>query len=104
MRIAKEIEDLLEVCESLSLNFNTVVSCFEEYTTPLWILNLSLSFVTIFIQSCPLFNPLSAKSDKHQFSPNDINMQSREEVMRIDKMITKGKMLWSFFKFSQLIQ
>ena len=49
MRIAKEIEDLIEVCESLSLNFNTVFSCFEEYTTPLWILNLSLSFVTIFI-------------------------------------------------------
>jgi len=49
MRIAKEIEDLLEVCESLSLNFNTVVSCFEEYTMSLWILNPSLSFVTICI-------------------------------------------------------
>ena len=38
-------------------------------------------------------NPLSAKSDKHQFSPYIISMQSSEEVMRIDKMITKGKML-----------
>ena len=38
-------------------------------------------------------NPLSAKIDKHQFSPYIISMQSSEEVMRIDKMITKGKML-----------
>ena len=38
-------------------------------------------------------NPLSPKTDKHQFSPYIISMQSREEVMRIDKMITKGKML-----------
>ena len=40
-------------------------------------------------------------SDKHQFSPNVINTQSREEVMRIDKIITKGKILRSFFKLSQ---
>ena len=38
-------------------------------------------------------NPLSLKTDKHQFSPYIISMQSSEEVMRIDKMITKGKML-----------
>ena len=47
---------------------------------------------------------LGGKSDKHQFSPTLINTQSTEEVMRIDQMITKGKMLGSFFKFSQLIQ
>lgn len=34
---------------------------------------------------------LVTKSDKHQFSPNLINTQSKEEVMRIDQMITKGK-------------
>ena len=49
-------------------------------------------------------NPLSPKTDKHQFSPYIISMQSREEVMRIDKMITKGKMFRLFFIFSQLIQ
>ena len=38
-------------------------------------------------------NPLSPMSEKHQFSPYIISMQSREEVMRIDKMITNGKML-----------
>ena len=38
-------------------------------------------------------NPSSPKTDKHQFSPYIISMQSRDKVMRIDKMITKGKML-----------
>ena len=37
-------------------------------------------------------NPLSPKRDKHQFSPNNNNTQSREKVVRISKMITKGKM------------
>ena len=43
------------------------------------------------------------KRNQHQFSLNIFNMQSREKVMRIDKVITKGKLLWSFIKFSQLI-
>ena len=34
-------------------------------------------------------NPLSPKTDKHQFSPYIISMQSSEEVMRIDKMIQR---------------
>ena len=38
------------------------------------------------------FNPLSAKSDQHQFSPNNIHTLSRDKVMRINKMITKDKM------------
>ena len=42
-------------------------------------------------------------SDQHQFSPNNINAQSREKVMRTDKVITKGKLLWSFNKLSGLI-
>ena len=49
------------------------------------------------------FDPVSPKSDQHQFSPNNINTQSKEMVMRINKMITTGKMLWSFIKFSPLI-
>ena len=47
--------------------------------------------------------PLGPKSDQQQFSPNNISKSSRVKVMRISKMITKGKMLWSFIKFSQLI-
>ena len=37
-------------------------------------------------------NPLSANSDKKQFSPNNIHTLSRGMVMRSNKMITKGKM------------
>ena len=48
-------------------------------------------------------SPVGPKSDQHQFSPNNISKSSRVKVMRIGKMITKGKMLWSFIKFSQLI-
>ena len=44
--------------------------------------------------------PLSPKSYQHQFSPNNTNIQSRKTVMRMDKMIIKGKKFWSFIKFS----
>ena len=37
-------------------------------------------------------NPLGPKSDQHQFSPN-ISRSSRVKVMRITKLITKGRML-----------
>ena len=40
-----------------------------------------------------IFNHLSPKSDQHQFSPYNIDLKSREKVMRINKMITKDKML-----------
>ena len=42
-----------------------------------------------------LINPLSPKSDQHQFSPNciNINTSSREKVRRINKMMKKGEML-----------
>ena len=49
------------------------------------------------------FNPLSPNSDQHEFSPNNIPMLLREMVIRVNKMITKEKMLWSFNKLSQLI-
>ena len=42
------------------------------------------------------FNPLSPKSDQHQFSLNYINTSSIEKVRRINKMITKEEMLWSY--------
>ena len=52
-----------------------------------------------------LFCPISRKSDQHLFSPNNIITSSREKVMRINKIITSGKIhvLWSFIKFSQRI-
>ena len=34
------------------------------------------------------FNPLSPNSDQHQFSLNNIHTMSRDEVMRLNKMIT----------------
>ena len=34
------------------------------------------------------FNPLSPNSDQHQFSPNNIHTLSRDEVMRIKKVVT----------------
>ena len=40
-----------------------------------------------------LFNPLSPNSDQRQFSPNNIHMLPREMIMRVNKMITKEKML-----------
>ena len=43
-------------------------------------------------QGCPCipscFDPLSPNSDQQQFSPNDIHTLSRDEVMRINLMIT----------------
>ena len=39
------------------------------------------------------FNRLGLKSDQHQFSPNNISRSSRVKVMRITKLITKGRML-----------
>ena len=48
------------------------------------------------------FNPLSANSGQHLFSPNNIHTLLREMVARIKQMITKEKMLCSFIKFYQL--
>ena len=45
------------------------------------------------------FNPLSAKSDQHQFSPNNIHTLSRNKVMRI-----KEEMPRSFIRVSQLVR
>ena len=39
------------------------------------------------------FNPISPNSEQHQFPSNNIHTLSRDEVMRINKMITKVKML-----------
>ena len=38
-------------------------------------------------------NPLSTNSDQQQFSPNDVHTLSRDKVTRINKMMTKEKVL-----------
>ena len=48
-------------------------------------------------------DPLSPNSDQQQFSPNDVYTLSRDKVTRINKMMTKEKVLWSFIIFPQLI-
>ena len=50
------------------------------------------------------YNPVSPNSDQCQFSPNDIHTLSRDTVTRINTVISKEKMPWSFIKFSQLIR
>ena len=40
-----------------------------------------------------LFNRVSPNGDQHQFSPKHIHTLSRDNVMRINKMIIKEKML-----------
>ena len=41
--------------------------------------------------------PLSFQSDQNWFSPNKINISSRETVRRILKKVTKGKILLTNF-------
>ena len=43
--------------------------------------------------SSTVINPLGSKNDQHQFSPNNVCRLSRVKVMRITKLITKGRML-----------
>ena len=44
-------------------------------------------------------NPLLARNDQRLFSPHNINMCSRDNVLRIDRMI----MFLSFYKFPQFL-
>ena len=45
-----------------------------------------------------LHYPLSPTSDQHQFSPYNINRQSRGRVMRINKIITEEKKASIFYQ------
>ena len=58
----------------------------------------SISVIACLIGSL-LLKPLSPNTDQHQFSPNNIHRLSRDKGVRINIMITKGKMLCSFIKF-----
>ena len=40
-----------------------------------------------------IFNPLGPMSDQHKFSPKNISRSSRVKLMRITKLIIKGRML-----------
>ena len=51
---------------------------------------VALRNVTCFLR---LFNPLGPKSVQHQFSPNNISRSTRVKVMRITKLMTKGRIL-----------
>ena len=44
-------------------------------------------------QILPVSWSLSPNSDQHQFSPNNIHILPRGMVIRVNKMITKQKML-----------
>ena len=39
--------------------------------------------------------PLSSQSDRHWFSPDKINISSRQTIRRILKKVTKGKIIFS---------
>ena len=39
------------------------------------------------------FNPLGPESDQHQFSSNNTSTNNEGRVMRINQMVSKGKML-----------
>ena len=41
----------------------------------------------------PRYSKQSPNSDQHQFSPNNIHILPRGMVIRVNKMITKEKML-----------
>ena len=58
---------------------------------------LFLLFLKVFL------NPLSTNSAQNQFSPNNIHMLPRAVVMKVNKIISKEKMLWSIIKLSQVI-
>ena len=51
---------------------------------------------------CTAGYPLCPKSDRHQFSSNNITAPLRQKIMTINKIITKKKMPWSFIIYSQL--
>ena len=40
-----------------------------------------------------VLHPLGPKSDQHQFSPDNVSRSSRAKVMRITKLISKGRIL-----------
>ena len=69
-----------------------------------WVLRGCVLLVLVLSSIFLILNPLGANSNQQLFSPNNIHTLSRDKVMRINKMITKGKMpAWSFIKFSHLV-
>ena len=75
------------------------VTIWTRYSTLVYITCMSHTWG---LKQNNILNPLSPNGDQHQFFPNNIHMLPREMVMRVDKMINEGKMLWSVIKLSQL--
>ena len=69
----------------------------------IWTSYSALVYITWGLKQNNILNPVSPNSDQHQCSPNNIHMLQREMVMRVNQMITEGKMLWSVIKLSQLL-
>ena len=63
------------LCNNLAISSLVIVSFMPWY-------------LCLIKQGLTSLSPLSPKSDQHQFSPNNINTQLREKVMRIDEIIT----------------
>ena len=61
------------------------------------------SRVTSFIYLAFPQKEVNPYSHQHQFPPNNLHTLWREMVMRINKMISKEKIFWSFIKLSDLL-
>ena len=86
---------LLETVTFAVHNVNMSLNALRLY----WLFfDQSISVIASLIGSL-LLKPLSPNTDQHQFSPNNIHRLSRDKGVRINTMITKGKMLCSFIKF-----
>ena len=98
---SKDLKEQYGVLDSLDVSVNGLdillfVNCLDIFTKS----------ISILLQK--KISPLSfkhlhhPKSDQLQYSPNNISRSSRGKVMKISKLITKGRTLWSYTKFSQL--
>ena len=67
-----------------------------------WFLLENTCVKLVFITHFPSDSVGGIALSLHQFSSNIFHTSSRAKVMRIEKMITKGEMLWSSSKVSQL--
>ena len=74
---------------------------FISYCAVVWM--MSILCITSFDDSLSVPFSIYFKSGQNQFSRNNIYTHLREKVMRINQLITKGKVLWSFNKISELI-
>ena len=93
-----------QYCDSFVILFAAWNGTPRDKKTLLWNPSPALGFWHYTSRECeghqnePFF-PFESQSDQHQFTPNSINTQSKEKVMRIFEMITWGRSLI----FSQIL-